>query len=60
MATKCDFCAEEIDGEPVRRGLSAYCSEACAFEAQRSAGCDDRTDSAMTSSTVEPAEKREE
>ncbi len=38
----CDYCGEEIDGEPVRRGSKVYCCEACAFEATRSVDCSGR------------------
>ncbi|NIM06049.1 MAG: TRASH domain-containing protein [Armatimonadetes bacterium] len=60
MALECDFCGDEIEGEPVRKGERAYCCEACAFEAVRSAGCDDRTDSTVARPIAEPIEKREE
>lgn len=40
----CDYCGEEIEGEPIRRGRRLYCSEACAYEGQRSTDCAGRTD----------------
>ncbi len=40
----CDFCQEEFDTEPIRRGDKVYCCEACAFEASRSVDCGGRTD----------------
>jgi hypothetical protein len=49
----CDYCHEEIEGEPVRRGANVYCSEACAFEASRSIDCSGRTDSTISTSSVE-------
>lgn len=60
MASKCSSCGEEIEGEPIRKGDSVYCCDACAFEAGRSAGCDDRTDSTVAKPIAEPLEKREE
>jgi len=60
MALKCDFCGEEIEGQPIRGGIRAYCCEACAFEAGRSARCDDRTDSTVAKPIAEPPGKREE
>ncbi|MDY7077676.1 MAG: hypothetical protein SXV54_12210 [Chloroflexota bacterium] len=43
----CDNCHEEIEpgDEPIRRGDSTYCCEACAFEAGRSKDCGGRADS---------------
>ena len=43
----CDNCLEELrpGDEPIRRGDSVYCCEACAFEANRSIDCEGRTDS---------------
>lgn len=49
----CDFCGEPVGDSPVQHGHRLYCSEACAFEAQRPADCGGRTDSTMGSSTVE-------
>jgi hypothetical protein len=49
----CDNCSEEIEGEPIRRGERAYCCEACAFEASRSADCGGRSDSTTAPPTVE-------
>ena len=40
----CDYCGEEIEGEPIRRGDRVYCCEACAFEAMRSTDCGGRID----------------
>jgi hypothetical protein len=40
----CDYCGEEIEGEPIRRGDRVYCCEACAFEASRSTDCGGRID----------------
>ena len=51
----CDFCGEAIGDEPLRRGSRVYCSEACAFEATRSADCAGRRDSVMTEGTAPPA-----
>ncbi|NLE43964.1 MAG: TRASH domain-containing protein [Chloroflexi bacterium] len=42
---RCDYCHDEIEGEPIRRGKRVYCCEACAFEASRSVDCSGRTDS---------------
>jgi ribosome-binding protein aMBF1 (putative translation factor) len=60
MASKCSFCGEEIEGEPIRKGDSVYCCDACAFQAGRSAGCDDRADSGVARPITEHLEKREE
>jgi hypothetical protein len=49
----CDFCGEEIEDDPIRRGSRTYCSEACAFEATRSTDCSGRTDTTMTEPIVE-------
>jgi hypothetical protein len=51
---KCAYCHEEIEGEPIRRGDTVYCCEACAFEASRSMDCGGRSDSTISQSTVEP------
>jgi hypothetical protein len=40
----CDYCHEEFEGKPIRRGARVYCSEACAFEASRSTDCGGKTD----------------
>jgi len=40
----CPNCKEEIEGEGVRRGNVAYCSEACAYEGSRAKDCAGRTD----------------
>ena len=53
--TKCDYCHEEIESEPVQRGNKVYCCEACAFEAGRSADCGGRSDSTVAQPTVEQA-----
>lgn len=55
---KCDFCGEPVEAEDegIRRGQRLYCSEACAFEAARSADCAGRTDSVVSDKKVEPAE----
>jgi hypothetical protein len=50
---KCDFCGEEIEGDSIRRGSRTYCSQACAFEATRSADCSGRTDTPITKPVVE-------
>ncbi|MBN1178563.1 MAG: hypothetical protein JXD18_05090 [Anaerolineae bacterium] len=49
----CDFCGDPIDAEPIVRGSKVYCSEACAFEAGRSADCGGRTDTVMAQPIVE-------
>jgi hypothetical protein len=49
----CDYCGEEIEGEPIRRGDKVYCCEACAFEAGRSTDCGGRSDSTIAQPTVE-------
>jgi hypothetical protein len=49
----CDYCEDEIEGEPIRRGNKLYCCEACEFEASRSADCGGRTDSTVASSIIE-------
>ena len=59
MALECDFCSDEIEGEPIRKGARVYCCEACAFEGLRSKGCDDRPDSTVAGPIAEPIEKRE-
>ncbi len=46
--TKCDYCHEEFEEEPVRRGDKVYCCEACAFEASRSIDCSGRSDSTFS------------
>jgi hypothetical protein len=50
---KCDYCGEEIVGEPVRRGSRSYCTEACAFEDTRSKDCGGRTDSVSAPGIVD-------
>ncbi len=54
----CDFCGEPVEPEDegIRRGSRIYCSEACAFEASRSADCAGRSDSVMSDKKVEPTE----
>ncbi len=32
-AIRCDYCKEDIEGQPVTRLGKSYCSEGCAFEA---------------------------
>lgn len=44
----CDYCSEELPGEPIRRGSRVYCCDACAFEAARSKDCGGRADSHLT------------
>lgn len=60
MALKCSYCGEEIEGEPIRKGDNIYCSEACAFQAGRSTGCDDRADSTVAVRIAELVGKKEE
>lgn len=60
MASKGSYCHEEVEGESIRKGDNIYCSEACAFEAGRSTGCDDRTDSTVAVSSAELVGKKEE
>jgi ribosome-binding protein aMBF1 (putative translation factor) len=50
----CEYCGEEFEGEPVRRGSHVYCCEACAFEASRSQDCGGRTDSTFSKPAREP------
>jgi len=57
MDQVCEYCGEPIEGEPVRRGNRAYCSEACAFEASRSKDCGGRTDSPISPRVVEPVDE---
>ena len=52
----CDYCGEEFEREPIRRGNRVYCCEACAFEAGRSTDCGGRTDSSIGQRVVEPPE----
>lgn len=52
-AERCDNCGEELGPNPVRRGEKAYCCEACAFEAQRSADCGGRSDSTIAPPVLE-------
>lgn len=52
----CDYCGDEVEGEPIRRGEKVYCCEACAFEASRSVDCGGRSDSNISQPTVEPAQ----
>jgi hypothetical protein len=51
----CDYCGEEIEEEPIRRGDKVYCCDACAFEASRSADCGGRSDSTFSQPIVEQA-----
>ena len=51
----CNYCHEEIEGEPICRGDVAYCCEACAFEAGRSKDCGGRTDSHINKPDTEQA-----
>jgi len=51
----CDYCGEETEGEPIRRGDKVYCCEACAFEASRGADCGGRSDSTFSPPVVEQA-----
>ena len=57
---KCDFCNEGIEGEAIQRGNKVYCSEACAFEASRSADCGGRTDTVIGKPVVEWGDEDEE
>jgi hypothetical protein len=56
-AEGCDYCGEKLGPNPVRRGNRIYCSEACAFEAQRSTDCAGRSDTVMAPPIVERPEK---
>jgi hypothetical protein len=56
---KCAYCREVIEGDPVKRGLRVYCSEACAFEDTRSKDCGGRADSVSAPSVVEFPDRRE-
>jgi hypothetical protein len=49
----CDFCGEGLEGEAIHRGSKVYCSDACAFEASRSADCGGRTDNVISKPVVE-------
>ena len=49
-----------LEGEPIKRGDKVYCCDACAFEALRSASCDDRTDSTVAGPIAEPVKKKRE
>ena len=51
----CDYCHEEFEGEPIRRGDKVYCCDACAFEGSRSVDCGGRSDSNIAQPTVEQA-----
>ena len=51
--TKCEYCGDSIDSEPVTRGNRIYCTDACAFEATRSIDCGGRTDSVSAPPVVE-------
>ena len=53
----CDYCGDPIEGEPIKRGPKLYCSEACAFEASRSADCSGRSDSTVSQGIVESDER---
>jgi hypothetical protein len=55
----CDYCGEELGDEPIRAGSRVYCSEACAFEAGRSADCGGRTDSSISQPRIEMPEPPE-
>ncbi len=44
----------------MRKGDNIYCSEACAFEAGRSTGCDDRADSTVAVPSAALLGKKEE
>ena len=59
--TLCDYCGEEVEEEPIRRGDKTYCCEACAYEASRGADCGGRSDSTFSQQIVEqpsPADRR--
>lgn len=49
----CDYCHEEFEGEPIRRGDKVYCCDACAFEGSRSVDCGGRSDSNIAQPAVE-------
>ena len=55
----CDFCGEELPPGPIRRGNRVYCTEACAFEAQRSHDCGGRADTTIRQRTIEIPEPPE-
>lgn len=50
---RCDYCHEEFEGEPIRRGERIYCCEACAFEATRSKDCAGRSDTTYSPPAIE-------
>ena len=52
----CEYCQEEIEAAPIRRGDRVYCCEACAFEAARSKDCGGRTDSHISAPIIEKEE----
>lgn len=52
MAAICDYCKEPIEENPIKFGSKMYCSDACAFEATRSADCSGRTDSSSAPSVI--------
>lgn len=52
----CSVCGEPVGDEPIRRGETVYCSEACAFEATRSKDCTGRSSSVMTGTKIEREE----
>jgi hypothetical protein len=54
----CDYCHEECEKEPIRRGDKVYCCEACAFEATRSADCSGRPDSNIASQPLSGRSRR--
>jgi hypothetical protein len=52
----CEYCHEEIEGEPIQRGALVFCCEACAFEASRSKDCGGRTDTHISTPVIEKEE----
>ena len=52
---RCDYCHDEFEGEPIRRGDKVYCCEACAFEASRSKDCGGRADTTYAPPRVQKA-----
>lgn len=53
MNAKCMNCGDDITETPVRRGANVYCSQACAFEASRSADCSGRSDISQVTHSAE-------
>jgi hypothetical protein len=53
--TVCDYCEDQIEGNPVQRGSKVYCCEACAFEGSRSVDCGGRSDTTIAQSNIEQA-----